>query len=110
MTDEELLEYLVLYEIENDRSPTSDDLTNNRDYPSFNTYADRFGSFGNAKKLVGQDLDSMIRKGIIENTKQKGRLAEMYVLENLEKGATDLSGENCKSFADGKSKIRMADT
>lgn len=47
----------------------------------------------------------MIRKGIIETKQQKVRQAEIHILENDEKGATDLSGENRGSFADGISII-----
>jgi len=68
------------------------------------TYIDRFGSFENAKRLVGLDIDSMIKKGVIKSPIQKGRQAELYVLENYEEGSKDLSGENWKSPFDGISK------
>jgi len=104
-TDRELLDALEMYKKEYGTPPTYKDLENNPRYPSHKPYIDRWGSLENAKKLIWQDLDSTVIEGVIKTTNQKGRFAEIYVLENIEKGARDLSGENCKSFIDGISEM-----
>lgn len=109
-TDEELLYALYMYKEEYGTPPTYEDLENNPNYPSHKPYIDRWGSLENAKKLIGQDLDSMTIEGIARTTNQKGRLAEKYVLKNIEKGARDLSGENCKNSVDGISEISKGKT
>lgn len=109
ITDEELLGALLSIYEENGESPTERNLINNPKYPSIRPYISRFGSFEKAKKLVSLDLDSTIKKGIIETTDQKGRLAEIHVLKYDEKESIDLSGENHLSFADGISKSGVYD-
>lgn len=100
--DKELLEILKKFETEYGRPATWNDLGNNQKYPSPNTYTEHFGSLENAKKLIGQDLDSIVRKGILETTNQKARLAEIFVLEHFADGIPiDFSGENRDSFIDG---------
>ncbi len=95
LTDEELLDYLRKYEEEYDKTPTERDLYNgNYKYPSLIHYIKRFGNLEKAKKLVGQDLDTRARKGILDHPKQKARLAEIFVMEHfVEEGAVDLAGE-----------------
>src|SRR3990167_1080369 len=100
-TDEELLELLRKFERENGRPPKAEDFANNLKYPSCSTYIRRFGNWQKALRLVGSDTDSMVRKGIIETKQQRGRLGEILVLEHFHEKATDLSGENYISFADG---------
>lgn len=99
LSEEELLGALMDFESKYGIPPTQQDLTDNNNYPSYQPYIDHFGSLEKAKKLVRQDLDSMVKKGIIETTNQKGRQAEIHVLD-YDKGI-DLSGKNCNSFADG---------
>lgn len=101
-TNEELLGYLIQFYNEERRLPTIKDFTNNRKYPNFQQYINRFGSWNNALKLVGLDTDSMIRKGIIGTDNQKARLAELLVLEHFSEKAQDLSGNDWKSPYDGK--------
>jgi len=103
-TEEELLNYLKLFEKEYGRIPTSEDLHSGDfiKYPAMGQYIRRFGSLEKAKKLVGQDMDSRARKGILDHTKQKARLAEMFVFEHfVEDGAIDLAGDSCRSHVDG---------
>lgn len=100
-TGEELLEILKRFETEYGRPATWNDI-NNPKYPSPGVYIRCFGSLEAAKKLIGQDLDSMIRRGIIGTNNQKARLAEIFVLEHfVDEGAIDLSGENRDSSIDG---------
>lgn len=75
--------------------------TNNRGYPGRSIYCKRFGSWSNALKLVELDVDSMVRKRIIETEKQKARLFELYVKEHFIEESIDLSGKNCCSYFDG---------
>ncbi len=84
-------------------------MINDHKYPDPSIYIKRFGGLEKAKRLVGLDMDSMIKKGIVENASQKGRMAELHILEHDEKDAKDLSGENYKSFADGISKDGIYD-
>lgn len=101
-TNEELLRYLQEFYDIHFRPPTQLDFNSNPKYPSFGVYIDRFESWEDALRLVGLDIDSMVRKGIIETENQKGRLFEIFVLEHfVTKDAIDLSGENRSSFADG---------
>ncbi len=101
-TDEELLRYLIQFFEENGKSPTKGDFNCNQKYPNFGTYQNRFGSWTNALKIVGLDVDSMIIYNIIETTQQKGRLGELFILETFEQiGSIDLSGQNCNSHYDG---------
>lgn len=102
LTDEELLEFLVQFYIENGRVPTTADFKNNPKYPNYQVYINHFGSWHKSLKLVGLDVDSIVRKGIIETSRQKARLSEIFVLEHfIDEGATDLSGESCNSHVDG---------
>lgn len=105
LTPEELLDYLTLFEDEYGRPPTIrelNDTSGNPKYPSRSHYNKYFGSLENAKKLVGQDLSSLARKGVINSKLQKGRLGEIFVLDHfIEEGAIDLAGENCNSSIDG---------
>lgn len=100
--DDELLESIKLFYKENGRPPNEDDFKNNPKYPNFMTYHKRFGSWSQALKLVGLDVGSMVRKGVVETTQQKGRLFELYVLEHFIERPIDLSGDNCNSPLDGK--------
>lgn len=109
-TNEDLLEYLVKFYGEKLRPPTIQDFIGSYKYPSFKIYQNRFGSWQKALRLVGLDVDSMVRKGVVETEQQKARQAEIHVLENDEKGAIDLSGENSGSFIDGISNISKGQT
>lgn len=44
-TEEQLLEYLILFEKKEGRSPKIEDFTNNTEYPGFTTYVRYFGSW-----------------------------------------------------------------
>lgn len=101
LTNEELLEFIRIFEREEGRPPTADDFKNSPKYPNYGTYIRHFGGWQKALKLVGLDTSSMVRKGIIETNNQKARLAEIFVLDHFAEKVTDLSGENWKSFADG---------
>lgn len=100
-TDKELLEYLTKFYDKYGRSPTEKDFTNNSKYPSVITYQRRFGSWTNALKLVGIDVDSMVTKGIVKTNDQKARLAELRIIGHFKKNPMDLAGENKLSPCDG---------
>lgn len=101
-TDDELLELLVQFSVENERAPTYEDFNNSKKYPSPCTYQNRFGSWQKALELVKLDVDSMVKKGIIETRQQKARLSEICILNHFNmKGSIDLSGNNCNSPFDG---------
>lgn len=102
-TEDELLSNIVMFFDDNGYPPSVRDFTNNSLYPSFATYRYRFGSWNNALKLVGLDIDSIIKKGIIETNDQKKRLAEICVLEYFDKNeeAMDLSGIDPSAPFDG---------
>lgn len=100
-TREELLNYLKrLYE-KNGKVPTQRDFINNHGFPGLTTYIRTFGSFQNALKLVELDIESMIKKGIVETEHQKGRLGEIIIRDHFEKYPIDLAGENHNSYCDG---------
>lgn len=101
-TDEELLGYMKQFNEENGRPPLERDFSNNSRYPHFDTFMGRFGSWENAKKLVGLDIDTMVKKGYLDSNLHKERLFEIFVLEHLGvEDVIDLSGENRSSFVDG---------
>src|SRR3990167_9993652 len=62
LTDEELLEFLIKFYTENGRAPITADFKNNYKYPNYQVYIKRFGSWQKALKLVGLDIDSIVRK------------------------------------------------
>ncbi len=100
--NDELLNFLQQFYNENGRIPTCKDLDNNDKYPSYITYYRIFGSMNKALKLINLDVDSILKKGVIENNYQKGRLFELKVKEHFEKESIDLSGENpTRSHSDG---------
>ena len=88
-TNEELLNVLTNFDKEYGRTPTYHDMSNDHKYPNPSIYIFRFGGLEKAKRLVGLDMDSMIKKGIVENVSQKGRMAEIHILEYDEKDAKD---------------------
>jgi len=100
-TDEELLDYLIRFYKKYGRAPVIEDFKNNPEYPSPATYWNRFGNWSNALKLVELDVESMVKKGVIENEYQKGRLGEIIVRDHFKQHPVDLAGENCLSPCDG---------
>lgn len=97
-TDEELLNELRFFKKEEGRIPTSrKDFNNNPGYPSFGTYIGHFGSWSNALKKAGLDIDLMGCQG----NKYKGRQAEIIVLNHFKNHPVDLAGENQNSYCDG---------
>ncbi len=101
LSDEELLNYLRKFFKENGRAPTLLDFNCSLEYPSFGTYKNRFGNWNKVLMLVGLDIDTMVKQGIIKNNQQKGRLWELSVIEHFENRPEDLSGENYHSSCDG---------
>jgi len=51
--------------------------------------------------LVELDVESMIKKGIVNTSNQKARLSEIIVRNHFKKYSIDLAGENCKNPFDG---------
>ncbi len=100
-TKEQLLNELKRFFIENGRPPVETDFYNNPKYPSFKTYQRYFGSWSNALKLVGLDVDSMVEKGVIVTRQQKARLAEIKVINHFRQHPVDLARENQNSSCDG---------
>lgn len=100
-TDKELLEYLKDFYETFGKVPAATDFVNNTEYPSWLTFANHFGSWSNALKLVGFDVDSMVKKGIFETECQKARLAEIKVINHFKKHPIDLAGENHNNPCDG---------
>jgi len=100
-TDKELLNYLTQFYEKNGRPPKAEDFKNNSEYPSFKTYQRRFGSWSNALKLVGMDLDTRVMQGYLDTNQEKGRHAEINVINHFMQHPIDLAGENCTSPCDG---------
>jgi hypothetical protein len=100
-TKEQLLWYLIQFYEKYGRPPGQNDFTNNSEYPSFMTYRNYFGSWSAALKLVGLDVESMVKKGIIETIEQKRRFGEMIIRDHFKEYSIDLAGENCRSHCDG---------
>lgn len=100
-TNGELLDFLIQFYKETQKVPTTRDFKNNKKYPSHKVYINRFGSWHNALISVNLDVDTMVKKGILQNNYQKERLFELYVKEHFEKESIDLSGDNCNSSFDG---------
>lgn len=99
-----LLQLLMYFYEKEGRPPTQKDFAYNSRFPSDTTYKRVFGSWSNALKLVGLDVDAIVRKGIIKTESQKGRLSEILVKEHFIEinNVIDLSGNNCRSPYDGK--------
>lgn len=100
-TDGELLEYLIEFFKETGKVPTMKDFEYSSLYPCESVYRRRFGSWNNSLKLANLDIDTLIKKGIIQNTYHKGRLFELCVLNSFRNDYVDLSGKNCISSFDG---------
>jgi hypothetical protein len=99
--DDGLLSELIRFEKENGFPPTANDFRDGPEYPNPSTYQKRFGSWSNSLKLVGLDVESMIKKGVLITNNQKARLSEMMVVSHFEKNPIDLAGDNCHSPCDG---------
>jgi hypothetical protein len=100
-TDDELLNPPMEFEKENGRPPTTRDFTNNSKYPSVVAYQKRYGSWSNMLKMIGLDLDTIVKNGSIETNNQKGRLAEISVIKHFVQQPIDLAGENHCNPYDG---------
>jgi len=99
---DELLQFLIDAKIEFGRIPVESDFINNTKYPGFTTYVRYFGSWDNALREVGMDLDTSVRKGILDTSNKRGRMWELCIFKSFEKeGAIDHSGKNPKSPIDG---------
>lgn len=96
-TDEELLNELIRFKKEHGRSPIKEDFKNNPEYPSYVTYQRRFGSWYNALKIAGLDIDLMGPQG----NSYRGRQTEITVLNHFKQHPIDLAGENQNSTYDG---------
>lgn len=101
--DGELLDLLKQYHEEYGKIPSQLNFMNNLEYPNFKTYINHFGSWSNALKLVGFDVDSVVKEGKLPSGYHKGRLGELLVFNSFKdkNKAVDLSGTNCNSIFDG---------
>lgn len=79
-TDEELLEYQIKWYEEYGEPSTSRDFMHNLKYPNFSTY-DRLGGWQPSLKILGLDIDSLVRRGIIKTKQQKGRLGVILIVD-----------------------------
>jgi hypothetical protein len=100
-TDGQLLWFLIQFYEEYGRPPTERDFDIHPEYPSSKTYQNRFGSWSAALKLVGLDVESMVKKGIVETEQQKARLGEIIIRDHFKIHPVDLAGENCMTPYDG---------
>lgn len=101
-TDKGLLDILKNFPKENNGEiPTVRYFIDNPKYPSVSTYVKRFGSWSNALKKVGLDVESVVKRGIIETNEQKARFTEMIIRDHFKKNSIDLSGKNKLSPYDG---------
>lgn len=100
-TNEELLDYLVIFREENGRVPVTSDFIYNLRYPGYQVYFKRFGSWEKALKLVGMDLDSRVKQGKLVSKQEKGRFVEIIVREMFDNKGIDLSGIYCNNYCDG---------
>lgn len=100
-TDDELLNHLKNFYRENKKIPTRRDFNNNPEYPGYKTYCYRFGSWNNAIKLVGLDMDTLARHSILQSTNHKGRSFEIRIIYAFKNAYIDLSGNNHSSSCDG---------
>ena len=84
-TDEDLLNELRRFEKEHRRSPTEADFGNNPGYPSYVTFQRRFGSWDNALKMAGLDINSYrhheVKLNIPEREPQKNYTDEELLNE-----------------------------
>lgn len=100
-TDRQLLDFLIQFSQREKRTPARRDFIDNPEYPNYQIYRKRFGSWSNALKLVDLDVESMIKNGVIKTSDQKARLSELIVIRHFEKHPVDLAGENRNSSCDG---------
>lgn len=100
-SDDDMLNYLKGFEKQYGRPPSHNDFANNPYYPHYATYKKRFGSWNNALKLVGLDVDSMVRKGVVTSEYQKGRLSEIIIIDQFIDKPIDLAGISSNSPFDG---------
>lgn len=99
-SDKELLSFLKEYYSKTGKIPTAEVFRNNQ-YPSVTIYIKRFGSWQKALSIVGLDVESTIKKGIIESSDQKARLAELIITNHFKNSFSDLAGVNRNSPCDG---------
>ena len=100
-TDKELLDYLIQFYKKYGRPPTERDFDNSSEYPSCVTYWRRFESWSAALKLVELDVESMVKKGVLDTTQQIGRFGEIIIRDHFENNPIDLAGDNQNSSCDG---------
>jgi hypothetical protein len=100
-TKNELLDILTQSYKDLGRPPSQNDFSNNPKYPSIRPYIDNFGSWSNALKIVGLDVESIVKKGIVETDDQKARLSEIIIRDSFDNFSIDLAGKNKNSPCDG---------
>lgn len=100
-TGEELLNFLRFFYEKNEIVPTYRYFRHGPNCPSTETYRKRFGSWNNALKLAGMDVDTVVEQGILQNEYHKGRLWEILITNMFGNRSIDLSGNNCCNTLDG---------
>lgn len=92
-TTKQLIEILQKWGKDNDKIPAIKDFDKNKNLPSFQTYTNEFGSWGNALTEAGfkpNDVKTRSRHGEVQT------ISEFKTV-----GAIDLSGENRTNTCDG---------
>ena len=97
-TDDELLNYPKIFYEKNGRVPFQKDFSNSSEYPDYQNYTRRFGSWNNALKLAGLDLDAMIKRERLEAISRNCVQSENMTGNVLDNKSIDLSGENIKKI------------
>ena len=97
-TDDEWLNYLKIFYEKNGRIPVRTDFINSSEYPHYQNYTRRFGSWNNTLKLAGLDSDAMIKREKLEAINQNCRQFENVAGNMLGNKSIDLSGENIKEI------------
>lgn len=100
-SDGELLECLIKWYDEHDEPPTTEDFRYDQKYPSRKPY-NRLGGWQNSLKVLGFDIGSLVRRGIIKTNQQKGKFGIMLVVDYYKDitGMKDLTEEDYHSHHD----------
>ncbi len=106
VSNEEMINFLIKYYRETGKIPTKSQFNGgDSEYPHHNNYLHRFGSWTNALKIAGLDVDNLVKNNQINIDScesYKGRLFELTILKSFKNnGAVDCSSKNYQSPFDG---------
>lgn len=100
-TREELISAVIDFYSKYNKPPSCRDFRNNPEYPSIGAYDREFGNLRKCLDELDLGMDSIIKKGILGNETQKGRLFELKVKDQFKNDSQDLAGDNPTSYCDG---------